>query len=191
MRTIRTADSRLGFALLGLLHRAPQSGYDLRKTFASTPLGRFSDSPGAIYPALRRLREKRWIRAVADGGPNGRRRQAFQLTAPGQRALLTWLRQPLTPADVERDMDGLALRLALTSQVLPPAAVARFLRAWRRAVEAHVERLEAFLAGQGSNLTLSARLAFESGLEGFRGHARWASGALRRLQRARTNPGRR
>jgi DNA-binding PadR family transcriptional regulator len=191
MRTVRAADSRLGFALLALLHRAPQSGYDLRKTFASTPLGLFSDSPGAIYPALRRLRRKGWIRAAAEEGPRSRGRQAFGLTSLGRRALVTWLETPPTAAEVERDMDGLALRLAFTSQVLPPAAVARFLKAWRRAVEAHVENLETFLAAQGGILTLSGRLAFESGLEGLRAHTRWAAGALRRLQRARTNHGRR
>ena len=47
--------STLGYALLGLLHAGPQSGYGLRRTFVTTPLAVFSDSPGAIYPALRRL----------------------------------------------------------------------------------------------------------------------------------------
>ena len=47
--------SLLGYALLGLLHQKPSSGYALRRVFATTPMGTFSDSPGAIYPALGRL----------------------------------------------------------------------------------------------------------------------------------------
>src|SRR5260370_3518580 len=47
--------SLLAYALLGLLRQQPRSGYDLRKIFANTPMGTFSDSPGAIYPALQRL----------------------------------------------------------------------------------------------------------------------------------------
>ena len=45
----------LGRALLGLLMETPLSGYDIRRIFTQTPLATFSDSPGAIYPALKRL----------------------------------------------------------------------------------------------------------------------------------------
>ena len=50
--------SQLGYALLGLIHQQPLSGYDVKKIFASTPMAGFSDSPGAIYPALRRLEKE-------------------------------------------------------------------------------------------------------------------------------------
>src|SRR5258708_31023457 len=52
-----STESLLGFAILGMLHARPQSGYDLRKAFVATPMRLFSDSPGAIYPALRRDRK--------------------------------------------------------------------------------------------------------------------------------------
>ncbi len=190
MRTVAPPDSRLGLALLGLIHQAPQSGYDLRKAFALTPLGRFSDSPGAIYPALLRLRRKRWIEPVPGGRPSGRRRQAFRLTASGRQAFVAWLERLPTRAEVERDMEGLALRLAFTSQGLPPAAVPRFLEAWRREIEAHVESLRGFLAREGEGMTVSGRLAFESGVESLQGRARWLTRALRRLAR-KTLAGRR
>ena len=45
----------LGYALLGLVAGEPQTGYALMKTFTTTPMGHYSGSPGAIYPALRRL----------------------------------------------------------------------------------------------------------------------------------------
>lgn len=54
--------SLLGYALLGLLHQRPSSGYALRRTFATMPMGTFSDSPGAIYPALRRLEQQGLVR---------------------------------------------------------------------------------------------------------------------------------
>lgn len=59
MRTIQTTTSPLECALLGLLHQMPRSGYNLRKTFSSSPLAAFSDSPGAVYPALRQLEGER------------------------------------------------------------------------------------------------------------------------------------
>ena len=57
-------DSLLGFALLGLLEERPRSGYDLRKVFAQTAMGTFSDSPGAIYPALGRLEKRGLVRGT-------------------------------------------------------------------------------------------------------------------------------
>ena len=54
-----TAATRLDYALLALIAQEPRSGYDLRKIYALTPLAHFSDSPGAVYPSLRRLERKR------------------------------------------------------------------------------------------------------------------------------------
>ena len=51
--------SRLEGALLGLLHGEARSGYALRKVFQDTPMLHFSDSPGSIYPALKRLERPR------------------------------------------------------------------------------------------------------------------------------------
>ncbi len=48
----------LRLAILGLVAMHPQSGYDLRKIFETTPMGNFSSSPGAIYPALKSLEKK-------------------------------------------------------------------------------------------------------------------------------------
>jgi DNA-binding PadR family transcriptional regulator len=73
--------SLLGYALLGLLAQKESSGYDLRKTFADTPMQSFSDSPGAIYPALKRLELSGLIRGKVEQGSGLRRRQLFRLTA--------------------------------------------------------------------------------------------------------------
>ena len=85
----------LGYALLGLLHGKASSGYDLRKIFTETPMGRFSDSPGAIYPALRRLEERKLITESAIVQPTKRRRKALQITPEGRVASKAWLRRPL------------------------------------------------------------------------------------------------
>jgi DNA-binding PadR family transcriptional regulator len=80
--------STLEFALIGLLRQKAQSGYDLRKTFTETAMRHYSDSPGSIYPALRRLHTKGLIEAE----PRDRRgREVFHLAAAGVEALLDWL----------------------------------------------------------------------------------------------------
>ena len=61
----------LGYALLGLLMK-PSSGYDLRKIFSSTSMKTYSGSPGAIYPALRRLQEQGRARHPGNFAPQPR-----------------------------------------------------------------------------------------------------------------------
>jgi len=69
-----TGLSTLSLAILGLIAQQPQSGYDLRKVFSTTPMGHFSSNPGAIYPALRRIEGNDWICAAGRPRTTGRPR---------------------------------------------------------------------------------------------------------------------
>lgn len=177
-------ESTLGYALLGLLQHEPRSGYDVRKVFLSTPLGHFSDSPGAIYPALRRLERRGWIQ-VQQTQSGGRRRQTFAPSPSGRAALTGWLSHAPTPDDVARRWDEQMLRLALMSGVVAPAVVRRFLEALEQALGEHLATLDAFMEGPGQTLPPLPQLAFESGLEGFRAQARWVKRARARLATGR------
>ena len=79
--------SLLGYALLGLVQQRPSSGYDLRKMFAETAMGSFSDSPGAIYPALTRLEKRGLIRSEVEERAALRRRRLYRLTPKGRAEL--------------------------------------------------------------------------------------------------------
>src|SRR5689334_25154030 len=89
----------LGYALLGLLNGKPASGYDLRKIFSSTSMRSYSDSPGAIYPALGRLEKQGLIRGTIEKGAGLRRRQVFNVTAKGLAELKKWIVRPITRDD--------------------------------------------------------------------------------------------
>ncbi len=176
--------SNLGFAILGLLRQAPRSGYDLRKAFTATPIAHFSDSPGAIYPALRRLLRRRWIAPLPTSRMGGRRRQLYAPTDLGRRVWRAWLRRPPSRAEVVRDMDGLVLRFAFMSGTLSSRESLLFLERLRGEVDSYLGELRRFLAEHGPAMTLSGRLAFESGVESFGMYTRWARGAIRHLGRA-------
>src|SRR5512146_664170 len=111
-----TAASTLEYALLGLLRQSPQSGYDLRKTFANTPMRHFSDSPGSIYPALRRLESRGWVAPKDESGHNARKRQVYRVTPAGKTAMLAWLRAPVGRDEVVHKLDELKLRFALPGE---------------------------------------------------------------------------
>ena len=81
----------LGYALMGLIHQKPSSGYDLRKVFAETAMGNYSSSPGAIYPALERLETAGLIRGTVEEMGGMRRRKLYHLSPSGLTALKGWL----------------------------------------------------------------------------------------------------
>jgi DNA-binding PadR family transcriptional regulator len=105
----------LGYALLGLIHLKPQSGYELRKTFTDTAMGNYSDSPGAIYPALKRLERDGDVTSEVQEAGGLRRRRVFRISKPGMSKLKAWLREPVAPEDVRRG----AAAVHRTTRVFP------------------------------------------------------------------------
>lgn len=183
----RKSASLLDFALLGLIHeRQPCSGYDLRKVFAETPMGHFSDSPGSIYPALARIEGARLIQGQIEETVSVRRRKLFRLSASGSRALKQWLRQPITSADVAGGMPKLALKFAFLERVLGLEACVSFLEALGRELGSYIPTLRKHLETQRATNTLSASLAMELGVMGYESQLAWARLARDRIKRSRS-----
>lgn len=167
-------ESVLGFALLGLLETQPRSGYDLRKIFATSAMGSFSDSPGAIYPALGRLEKRGLLRGTLEGSTGARRRRVYRMTAKGTAALKAWLKQPVTREDVVRHSNELMLRFAFMEQALGAEQSVRFLKELAAELESYLPGLRGYLEAQGSAMPLSARLALEYGMEQYKTLLNWA-----------------
>jgi DNA-binding PadR family transcriptional regulator len=176
--------SLLGHALLGLLQQHPSSGYDLRKIFALTPVGSFSDSPGAIYPALHRLEEGGFIRGRLEETSGLRRRKMFRLTPAGVAALKKWLAKPVHRDEVVRSMDELMLRFAFMDVVIGEAASIQFLNTLERELKLYVPTLREYLGSQRANLPISGRLALESGIRGYEAQLQWAKSARAAYEQA-------
>jgi DNA-binding PadR family transcriptional regulator len=173
--------STLRLAILGLLAREPRSGYDLRRVFATTPLGHFSSSPGAVYPALERLAEEGLVRGAAAVPAAARPRVVYSLTPAGAAALDAQLMLPVSPEDVVWAFDHVILRFAFMDR-LDPAVVLRFLAAVRDGAEAYVRQLEEVREGMLSLPSPVPRLALEHGIRSYRSHAEWARAAIAELE---------
>ena len=177
-----TGLSRLSLTLLGLIFQQPQTGYDIRRMFGTTPLGHISNSPGAIYPALKRLEQARWIRGKAEQGKTRRRRVVYEITAQGRKVLEQHLSRPITQDDIAWHMDDLIVRFAFMDQVLGGEPTVRFLQDYAREIDAHVADLRRYLDGVRDLMPTCGRLALENGIESYEMHARWARRAIRELQ---------
>lgn len=168
--------STLEAALLGLLARGPASGYELRKVFQTTPLATYSDSPGAVYPALRRLEKRGYVTGGAVTG--ARRRKLLRLTPGGRAWVRDWVARPVTTADVAGDTSVVDLRLAMVSDVTP-ARLPAFLEEYADAVDAHLAELNAAVAELGDVLSPSAACALDLGVHLFRARKTWCHRAAR------------
>jgi DNA-binding PadR family transcriptional regulator len=171
--------STLEFALIGLLRQKAQSGYDLRKTFTETAMRHYSDSPGSIYPALRRLHTKGLIEAE----PRDRRgREVFHLAAAGVEALLDWLGQDVTRDSVVFGLKELMLRFAFMDGNVPRSTAIRFLEQFEREFSVYVGELRAkFERDSYLKPVHTGLLAFQSGVEGMEAQLSWARQARARL----------
>lgn len=177
--------SILGFALLGLLEKQPMSGYDLRKMFASSAMGSFSDSPGAIYPALGRLEKRGLVRGTVQGSTSLRPRRVYRITPKGVTAFKAWLKKPVTRDDVIRHSNHLMLRFAFMDQSLGAEHAMRFLSEFAEEVAGYLPSLRQFLETHGSGMPLSGRLALEFGMQEYRTLLRWARKSIAMYERGR------
>ena len=163
--------SPLEYAILGLLARGPATGYGVRNVFRTTALGRYSDSPGSIYPAIQRLRSRRLIRGHDRHA--ARRQTDFTLTAAGMRALRAWVECPVGAEDLFRDSSVVDLRLAFVSDVAP-RRLPSFLAEYHGAAVAVATRLTGARPEVTKQMSRSAVLAFEVGLTLARARVSWA-----------------
>jgi DNA-binding PadR family transcriptional regulator len=169
--------------LLGLLCATPSSGYDLKRRFATTPMGVYQPSSGALYPALRRLDATGLIRAEAQprqAGRPARNRRVYEATRVGRAVHSGWLSTPIEPATVGRDLGLHLMRFVMMEHVLSPGDVLTFLHSLADALAAFVAQLDQFATAADLG-DRHPRLALEHGLVVHRASLRWARQAIKAL----------
>jgi DNA-binding PadR family transcriptional regulator len=170
--------SSLGYALLGLLHGKPSSGYDLRKIFSSTAMRTYSDSPGAIYPALRRLEREGMIRGSVEERSGLRRRQVFRVTPKGLVELRRWIMLPITHDDLTSGLKTVMLRFAFSENAVGATASLEILRSMEAALRPHLRELGQKLEEIRPVAPTSGRLALECGIRSYESLLQWSRYAI-------------
>jgi DNA-binding PadR family transcriptional regulator len=169
--------------LLGLICTAPSSGYDLKRIFARTPMGLYQPSSGTLYPALRRLEQRGLVKAQAassQGGESARHRRVYGPTQTGREAHLSWLRTPVEPATVSRDLGLHLMRFVMMEHVFPREDVLTFLQSLADALAVFTAGLEQYRAAADPG-DRHPRMALDHGLAVHRASLRWASDAIAAL----------
>lgn len=185
MARVKGKVSTLGFALLGLIRMQPASGYELRRIFAETPMAGYSNSPGAIYPALQNLKMLGLVREQAGIGRTGREKRTLQCSAAGTKELLAWLRQEVTPESLHRELDVVLLRFSFLDQVHDLGWSMRFLEQFQDAAKHYRAQLANSRTQMKPYQPLHGQLALQNGEQILEAHAKWANTAIAAIQHER------
>lgn len=114
-RSVGRARGAVRNAILVLLAESPMHGYQLIQTVAERSGGRWSPSPGAIYPALHQLEDEGLVRLSRDQG-----RKRAELTLAGQEYVaqhqISW--QDLLQVQTGPDLRSLVGQLADAARVV-------------------------------------------------------------------------
>jgi DNA-binding PadR family transcriptional regulator len=175
-------------ALLGLLDRSTCSGYDISRLFTSTPLAHFSSSPGAIYPALKRLERSGLVTASLDTTTATRPRRLYVLTEAGAAALNAWVRQPVTRDELVRDGRAPILRFSLAEGHLSSEELIAYLAGFRREVATYLEELAPYRQEMARKSTLHQRQALEHGIRSYESQLAWTDETIRLLEQDGQRP---
>ena len=178
MKKIRPTS--LDYAILGLVHQRPRSGYGIRKEFETTALGNYSSSPGAIYPALSRLQKLGLILKGPIGDTN---KHKFRCTEQGEYMLKEWFLKPLELKDIAKKLDELLLRFAFMDELLDKEQKLNFLRALKDLLKTYIEELKDFRQREFQNLPLHGRLSFEHGIASYKTTFNWCKKAILTLSK--------
>ena len=140
----------LPHVLLGLLARAPGSGWDLKARLVRDPSIGWNADLAQIYGTLVRLRRGGYVGAKKRRSTRGPSRREYRLTPAGRRELLAWLAEP--PA-LPAPRDPELVRLAFLERQASDTRAAR-LRAYRALVAEALKK-----AGAGSTAARRRRRA--------------------------------
>jgi DNA-binding PadR family transcriptional regulator len=169
--------------LLGVIAHEPRSGYRLKKMFSTSPASVYQPSPGALYPALRRLEGRGLLRAEKTVSSGRRTQRLYHVTDAGRAVYLAWLRQPVVPQTVGADLGLHLMRFALMEGELPPEDVLAFLAGLAAALGTFVSGMEEYLASGAQSSSPHAELALVHGIAVHRASLAWAHSAAARLRR--------
>jgi DNA-binding PadR family transcriptional regulator len=180
--------STLGYALLGLLARAPASGYELARQLRA-PIGFFWRARHSqIYPELARLEAEGMVTHRVVEQQDLPDKKVYTITAAGEEALRHWVTDPVEPAPVR---DELLLK-TFSLWLAEPAAAAALLREHERHHTEQLrvyEALEQHLKAKGDEIErisspfFAAYITLQRGMVHERQYAEWCRSVAERLER--------
>jgi len=178
----------LGYALLGLLARAPQSGYELILRMEEPIAFFWHARRSQIYPELERLETEGLVSHTVVERHNRPSKKIYSITQAGLAELRAWAGKPM---DVPPDRDEFMLKVYSLWTVEPSEATA-VIRAYEQAHANRLDRYEhikAEMLHNGDPIALglhsprfAAYATLQRGIEYESGYVAWCRWLLEALE---------
>jgi DNA-binding PadR family transcriptional regulator len=166
-----------------LAQNEPCTAYAVRRFLSASLSSYWSASAGAIYPLLRRLEARSWIRAQ-ESRWGTRVRRAFRLTRSGHRHLREWLSAPLPTWAIAYTYDPVRTRVFFLEGA-PPAQQKAFLDDAIAQTEAILHQHRSELNEPGVRFPPFEAIGRRGAIEELEARLRWLRAIRTRLRRAR------
>ena len=166
------------YAILGLIQNQSLSGYAIRKIFEETALGKYSSSPGTIYPALKRLQG---YDLVEKQEQENSKKTGFHITEKGIAILKNWFLKPIEKIDIAKSTDELFLRFGFMESLLEKKDKIIFLTSFRDLLHIYIEELQDFYNKESKSMPLHGQLAFQYGIDSNRCTLEWCKKAISKV----------
>ncbi|CAG0964851.1 hypothetical protein ANRL2_01174 [Anaerolineae bacterium] len=170
----------LEYVVLGFISVEPQSGYSIISTL-ETGVHRWSASPGAIYPILKRLEQLGLIEGKLEIPNEARARKMYQLSQQGAAMLDEWLLAPLTNRELLEERDITLLKFLFAEIRLSKEQIVAWLKAYQEGTARYKAAREAFFDVTVSQATPHQQLIWEATLMDIQMQEQWIEMALERL----------
>lgn len=167
--------------LLAYVALSPESGYSLKRLFATTPATVYTPSPGALYPALRRLSAAGLLRSEETVSAGKRTQRLYHITQEGRAVHEAWLREPVDQATVAENLGLHIMRFAMMQDTVDRADVLAFLRDLAAGLETFIDGIKSYLATGLPRGRIHGVLALEHGIAVHQASLDWARDAYAAL----------
>lgn len=156
--------------------------YVIRRKFLISPNPEWSGSAGAIYPLIKRLEDRGWIRSKEKSTAGGRRSREYRLTGPGRKIFRIWLGPPLGISTIGIPSDPLRTRVEFLA-LLDPSECKAFLADAIRQMREQLDVIEKDCARRRAERNVPAYAAGLGALKMMRARLEW----LRQVRRLLIN----
>jgi DNA-binding PadR family transcriptional regulator len=170
----------LEYMLLGVLSMEPQSGYSINTTLQNG-IYRWKASPGATYPALKRLEKNGIIDGEIQVVTETQARKVYHLTAQGEELLDHWIAAPLTEHELSEEHNIMLVKFLFAESRFTRDQVLAFLYEYEKRMEVFDSKLRIMYQFVKDAASTHQKLIYRSIAMDRITHRRWLKNARQAL----------
>lgn len=175
----------LEYILLGILAIEPQSGYSINSTLQNG-IYRWKASPGATYPALKRLEKNEIITSEIQIVTDTQSRKVYSLTARGKELLDQWIAEAPTEQELLEEHNIMLVKFLFAETRFTREQVLALLDGYEKRMDVFDSKLRVLYQFAKDVSSVHQKLVYRSIAMERIAHRRWLRSARQTLVNSET-----